>query len=156
MLHDDICLSFSVVIYLNGGLNIITSYPPPLTPKILAIVQRWRQGFAAPVCILWLALHCASGCRLDLRHSLLREAGPLLGLLSLPLNIFTAWNNYCTADHVWFCCGWQCPREMENISRGSTFGDFVMLLHNVKQHDVNVTWRNVTKRSCTKRKVFKT
>jgi hypothetical protein len=31
-----------------------------------------------------------------------------------------------------------------------------MLLHNVKQHNVNVTWRDVTKRSCTQRKSSKT
>ncbi len=31
-----------------------------------------------------------------------------------------------------------------------------MLLHNIKQHNVNVTWRNVTKRSCTQRKSSKT
>ncbi len=31
-----------------------------------------------------------------------------------------------------------------------------MLLHNVKQHNVNVTWCNVTKRSCTQRKSSKT
>ncbi len=31
-----------------------------------------------------------------------------------------------------------------------------MLLHNVKQHSVNVTWRNVTKHSCTQRKRYKT
>jgi hypothetical protein len=33
---------------------------------------------------------------------------------------------------------------------------FEMLLHNVKQHNVNVTGRNVTKCSCTQRKGSKT
>ncbi len=32
----------------------------------------------------------------------------------------------------------------------------MMLLHNVKQHNVNVTWRNITKRSCTQGKSSKT
>ncbi len=32
----------------------------------------------------------------------------------------------------------------------------LMLLHNVEQHNVNVTWCNVTKRSCTQRKSSKT
>jgi hypothetical protein len=31
-----------------------------------------------------------------------------------------------------------------------------MLLHNVKQHNVNVTWRNVTKRRCSQRRSSKT
>ncbi len=33
---------------------------------------------------------------------------------------------------------------------------YVMLLHNIKQHNVNVTLRNVTKRCCTQHKSSKT
>ncbi len=35
-------------------------------------------------------------------------------------------------------------------------GNQTMLLHNIKQHNVNITWRNVTKRSCSQHKSSKT
>jgi hypothetical protein len=54
--------------------------------------------------------------------------------------------------------GWECNCVCvrEYTTSVEVWRPETMLLHNVKQHNVNVTWRNVTKRSCTPRKSSKT